>query len=112
MSKFSTRVKNLRSFVQLQFAIMKADKYHQIDGQRYYVMPYKNGKLMIFSKSSLKEWKREGCISKSSSVGSLERHCFYHTTYQNGNGVMDAADVLLREAIFYAWKSKLREEHK
>lgn len=110
MSKFLTRVKNLRSFIQLQFAIMQADERHQRDGDRYYVVPYKRGKLVIFSKKSLKEGKREKIFDPNSTVATLEKKCFYHTPYQNGSKAMDESEILLREAIFYAWKKKLREE--
>lgn len=112
MSKFIVRVKNLRSFIQLQSAIIKADRYHQLNGQRHYVMPFPDGKLVIFSKDSFKDWKRKGYLQKLSSVGSMERQCFYHTAYQNGNGAMDEDTILLREAVFYAWKKKLRIEKK
>ena len=78
--------KKIRAALRYNEAVRQADKEHRETGERYYVMPNGNGKLIIMDRSNFRRLKHKHYISHKCSVRDLESECFYCTPYRNGKG--------------------------
>lgn len=78
----------LRTILRLKYAIDRADEAHQKTGDRYYVLPGPNDKLIILNRRQFRSLKKQGRISHRARILDLQKECFYCTPYQNGVGAL------------------------
>ena len=64
-----------------RYAKKYADKRHEIDGKRYYVLPSGPSSLIVFNSIEMKELKSKGFINKGVKidVNALMHTAYYHT---------------------------------
>lgn len=90
-------------YLKLRKAIITADELHAKDGDRYYVMPGSDGKLIIMDRKNFKRLKLKHYIDQKVTLNDLRRECFYHTPYADGSDHMPAYVRKERAESYYAW---------
>lgn len=103
----------LHARLQLSQAVKLADKMHEADGGRYYVMPTfnrtKSGKrkhaLAVIDRANFRKLKQKHYISQRASVADLLRECFYHTPHRDGSGAIPKYKLEEKLAQYYRWRS-------
>lgn len=104
------------AYLQLREAIRKADKAHEEDRERYYVMPTfgTNGKptVVIMERRNFRKLKHKGYISSRASVRDLVQECFYFTPYANGDGFITPDFRKRKERQYYSWYKAALEASK
>lgn len=98
--------KKIKAETVYSLAVRKADNAHSENGERYYVMPSEDGRLVIVDRRNFRILKRKNYISKDASVADMQRECFYCTPYRNGNGEMPADIIALKHSAFLDWFAK------
>lgn len=92
--------KKIKAEIVYSLAVRKADNAHGENGERYYVMPSEDGRLVVVV------LKRKNYIPKDASVADMQRECFYCTPYRNGKGEMPADIIALKHSAFLDWFTK------
>lgn len=82
-----------------------ADNAHKQNGERYYVMPGYDRKLIIMDRRNFRLLKQKNYIPNKASVKHLELECFYCTPYKNGKGKLSKDDIASKRDQFYRWLS-------
>ena len=103
----------LHARLQLRQAVKLADKMHEADGERYYVMPSfnktKNGKrkhsLAVMDRANFRKLKQKHYIAQKTFVSDLIRECFYHTPYKDGSGKIPGGKLEEKRAQYFRWRS-------
>ena len=97
--------KRFRAALRLKEAIRQAEKAHQVNGQRYYVMPTSgtSGQLIIMDRANFRKLKQKRYINRSTFVSDLEQECFYCTAYRNGTGKLSSSDIQAKRQQYYSW---------
>lgn len=101
--------RKLSDYTRLYYAVKKADEIHARTGDRYYVMPGENGKLIIMNRFEFRKLKQKGYISRKASVDDLIRESFYFTPYQNGSGCITPKYESLKRKEYYSYMNSLRK---
>lgn len=91
-------------------AIRKADQAHASDGNRYYVMPSAEGKLLIVDRENFRILKSKHYISHQAKVKDLERECFYCTPYHNGTGELPPLLIAIKRKQYLDWYQATRKK--
>lgn len=97
------------AYLQLREAVNKADRAHEKDGERYYVMPTKNGKLVVLDRANFRTLKRKHYISYKATQRDMLNECFYFTPYRNGDGYITRDGLKKKTAQFYSWSDAMRK---
>ena len=80
-------IKKFKAFLRFREAVRRADAAHeQGDHRRYYVLPSKNGKLVIMDRKNFRELRRKRYIDRNITVRAVADHCLYHTPDAGGMG--------------------------
>lgn len=79
-----------RANVRLDYAIRKAEKAHKEYGERFYVMPDHNDRLIIMRRKGMRTLRRYGCMDPRVRVKDLVKESFYFTADGAGNCLSDA----------------------
>ena len=95
-------------YLKLRKAIITADELHAKDGDRYYVMPGSDGKLIIMDRKNFKRLKFKHYIDTSVNLNDVRRECFYHTPYANGSDPMPSYVRSIRADNYYQWAATQR----
>lgn len=95
--------KKLQAKVKIKRAIALADESHAKDGQRYYVMPTAEGKLIVMNRKSFRKLKLKKYISYKAMVADLEKESFYHTPYGNGTGAITDDTFKRKQKEYMFW---------
>lgn len=98
--------KKIKAEIVYSLAVRKADNAHSENGERYYVMPSEDGRLVVVDRRNFRILKRKNYISKDASVADMQRECFYCTPYRNGKGEMPAYIIALKHSTFLDWFAK------
>lgn len=93
----------IKASLMYREAIRKADRAHNSDGGRYYVMPSAEGKLLIMDKKNFRIFKRKHYISSKATVQDLVNECFYCTPYSNGTGELPPPAIALKRKQYLDW---------
>jgi hypothetical protein len=96
-------IRHFIDYLKLRKAINTADELHAKDGDRYYVMPGSDGKLVIMDRRNFKRLKLKHYINKNATLNDLRRECFYHTPYADGSDRMPAFVRKERAEAYYQW---------
>ena len=112
MNKFIFSVKNLfrinwyrylRDYLRLRAAIQTADEQHAKDGDRYYVLPSTDGKLLIIDRKDFKLLRRKHYIRQGTNLNDLRRCAFYYTPYPDGKDAITPDICRERADLYYQW---------
>ena len=98
--------KKIKAEIVYSLAVRKADNAHSENGERYYVMPSEDGRLVVVDRRNFSILKRKNYISKDASVADMQRECFYCTPYRYGKGEMPADIIALKRSAFLDWFAK------
>ncbi|MBR0264203.1 MAG: hypothetical protein IJQ60_10025 [Prevotella sp.] len=105
-------IQHFRDYLRLREAVNTADEHHAKDGDRYYVMPSLDGKLVIMDRKNFRLLKRKHYISQDVTLNQLRSECFYHTPYANGTDRMPAHIRKERAEKYYEWITTWRKAEK
>lgn len=94
--------KKIKAEIVYSLAVRKANNAHSEKGERYYVMPSEDGRLVVVDRRNFSILKR----NKDASVADMQRACFYCTPYRNGKGEMPADITALKHSAFLDWFAK------
>ena len=89
--------------LRLREAARKADKQHELFGNRFYVMPAADGRLIIMDKKNFRRLKHKHYISRDVSTADLMRECFYFTPFRNGDGFITNSQRQLKAKQYFDW---------
>lgn len=98
--------KKIKAEIVYSLAVRKADNAHSENGDRYYVIPSEDGRLVVVDRRNFRVLKRKNYIPKDASVADMQRECFYCTPYRNGKGEMPADIIALKHSAFLDWFAK------
>lgn len=98
--------KKIKAEIVYSLAVRKADNAHSENGERYYVMPSEDGRLVVVDRRNFRILKRKNYISKDASVADMQRECFYCTPYRNGKGGDVGRHLALKHSAFLDWFAK------
>lgn len=91
-------------------AIRKANRAHNSDGGRYYVMPSAEGKLIIMDRKNFRIFKRKQYISSKATVKDMLNECFYCTPYRNGTGELPPLVIAIKRKQYLGWYQATRKK--
>lgn len=106
------KIRKLIAYLRYREAVKQADKAHQETGERYYVMPYGDGKLIIVDRKNFRSLKNKHYIDHKVKVRDLLAECFYFTPYRNGNGYIDDVARKVKLESYYSYIDAVRETKK
>ncbi len=89
-------------------AVQKANDAHEGTGERYYVMPSTDGKLVVVDRRNFRLLKRKHYINQNANIGIMQKECFYCTPYRNGSGEMPDEVRVLKKAAYMDWVNRGR----
>lgn len=99
----------LRDLLRLRRAVEMADEAHESTGERYYVMPTTDGKMIITDRYNFRIMKKKGYISLEAKVMDLVKECFYCTPYRNGKEELPPDVVALKRRQYLSWARACRD---
>lgn len=94
------------------WAVKKADDAHEKTGERYYVLPSTNGKLIIMDRRNFRLLRRKKYIMPTANVNNMIGECFYCTPYRNGNGYLSKEGREQKLKQYYAYRDAMRNSKK
>lgn len=98
--------KRIKAEIAFLHAVKSAEEAHAETGERYYVVPSVDGKLVIADRKNFRALKRKHYIDSDATVAQMQKECFYCTPYRNGTGKMPGEVASLKRAAFLDWYSK------
>lgn len=78
--------KKFRAFLRFREAVKVADNAYQKSGQKHYVLPQVDGKLLVMDRKNFRGLRRKGYISRNVSLSLMASHCIYSTCDARGRG--------------------------
>ena len=107
-------IKKLIYTLRLNEAVRQANKAHQKNGHRYYVMPTSgnSGKLVIMDRYNFRKLKLKKYITHKAFVRDLEVECFYCTSYKNGMGALTKEAERQKRKNYFAWAEYVSKQRK
>jgi len=101
-----------KAYLQLREAVKKADEAHEEDGERYYVLPTNDGKLIVMDRKNFRILKKKHYINRNSNIRDLVEECFYCTPYRDGSMFLTEKAIEMKRQQFYSWKEAYRKMNK
>lgn len=98
----------MRDLLRLRRAVIMADKAHAGDGERYYVMPTADSKLIVIDRRNFRIMKQKHYINRNASVRDLADECFYCTPYRDGKGELPPDVLELKKRQYLVWSEICR----
>lgn len=99
-------------YLRYREAVKKADKAHAQTGERYYVMPTVNGKLIVMDRANFRIMKKKHYLNPNATVRDLINESFYMTPYRLGNGYLDKKGRRIKLLLYYSWCDAYRKKQK
>lgn len=106
--------RKFRAYLQLREAVRRADKAHQANGQRFYVLPTSDApkgkpQLVVIDRFNFRKLKHKGYIPQKATVRDLVAESFYFTPYANGNAFITAEFRKRKARQFFQWYEAVRK---
>lgn len=101
-------IKKFLAYLRLKEAIRIADKAHEENGKRYYVLP--NGrthKLIVTDRNNYRQLRHKGYYQNSAKMIDVKKASFYYTAHKNGEGKSTDELVNLKRMQYYHWVESL-----
>lgn len=102
----------LKAKLRFNEAVRKANKSFKETGNRHYVIPMSDGKLLVLDRPNFRKLKRKRYITHKAFIRDLERECFYCTPYKNGTGELSAEAVELKKKQYFSWLEEIAKSKK
>lgn len=99
----------LKSIIRLNYAIDKADRAHEKTGERYYVLPDHNNKLIILDRYHFRKLKKKGRLTYKANIFDMQRECFYCTAYKNGEGALNQKIIKVKRKMYLEYVQAMRD---
>ena len=94
----------MNAWLRYYVAVREADKAHENEGSRFYVVPKGDGtKLLIMDRRNFRRYKFKGYIDRRAKVMDLEKDCFYCTPYRDGSGGLPDEVVEMKKKLYWKW---------
>lgn len=87
-------------------AVRLAEDSHAKDGDRYYILPSGDGKLVVVDKMNFKRLRRKHYIGKNYTPSRLVDECFYYTANYHEGGMCDETRRKMMKS-YVKWISEL-----
>ncbi len=101
--------RRFKDYLQIREAVRQAENAYMKNGERYYVMPSGDGKLIIMDRKNFRKLKQKGYISRKAMVGDLVSESFYFTPYGNGNGYISEECRKAKLKSYFSWRESVRK---
>lgn len=101
-------IEKFLAYLRLKEAIRIADKAHEENGKRYYVLP--NGrthKLIVTDRNNYRQLRHKGYYQNSAKMIDVKKASFYYTAHKNGEGKSTDELVNLKRMQYYHWVESL-----
>lgn len=101
-------IEKFLAYLRLKEAIRIADKAHEENGKRYYVLP--NGrthKLIVTDRNNYRQLRHKGYYQNSAKMIDVKKASFYYTAHKNGEGKSTDELVDLKRMQYYHWVESL-----
>lgn len=101
------------AYLRLKEAVRIADKAHEENGKRYYVLP--NGrthKLLVTDRSNYRKLRHKGYYVNDAKMDDVNKASFYHTSHKNGEGKLSEGDMKVKMIRYYFWVESLKKSKK
>ena len=99
------------AYLRLKEAIRIADKAHEENGKRYYVIP--NGrthKLIVTDRNNYRQLRHKGYYQNSAKMIDVKNASFYYTAHKNGEGKSTDELIDLKRMQYYHWVESLKTQ--
>lgn len=97
--------KKIKAEIVYSLAVRKADNAHSENGERYYVMPSEDGRLVVVDRRNFRILKRKTTYLKMRPLPICKGVFLLHP-YRNGEGEMPADIIALKHSAFLDWFAK------
>ena len=101
-------IEKFLAYLRLKEAIRIADKAHEENGKRYYVLP--NGrthKLIVTDRNNYRQLRHKGYYQNSAKMIDVKKASFYYTAHKNGEGKSTDELFDLKRMQYYHWVESL-----
>ena len=88
--------------IKLNLAISKADYAFNSTGERFYVMPNYDGKLLIINRQMFRLWKRKHLLNQEETINRLMVTSFYFTPNKGGFR-LSQKDKDAKRRMYFKW---------
>ena len=109
MNFISKCMYRIKDYVLLNRAIDMADNARAKTGQRFYVMPSTDGKLVVMDRKNFRKLKQKNYIPRKANVDNLIMESFYFTSYGDGTGKLTKSFFNKKTESYYSWCDAIRE---
>lgn len=106
-------IKKFFAYLRLKEAIRIADKAHEENGRRYYVLP--NGrthKLLVTDRNNFRMLRHKGYYANDAKMVDAKKASFYYTAHKNGEGKSTDGIIDLKRMQYYNWAESLATNKK
>lgn len=101
-------IEKFLAYLRLKEAIRIADKAHEENGKRYYVLPNgKTHKLIVTDRNNYRQLRHKGYYHNSAKMIDVKKASFYYTAHKNGEGKSTDELVDLKRMQYYHWVESL-----
>ncbi len=101
-------IEKFLAYLRLKEAIRIADKAHEENGKRYYVLPNgKTHKLIVTDRNNYRQLRHKGYYQNSAKMIDVKKASFYYTAHKNGEGKSTDELVDLKRMQYYHWVESL-----
>lgn len=109
MMKF---LRELKSKMQFDKAVEQADKEYSKSRNRQYVVPDKDGKLIVMDRKNFRLLKRKSYMPAGMNTPTLMNASYYHTQDRGGNSPMSPEQVQKNKDSYVLWREQLYRARK
>lgn len=101
-----------KAYLRLREAVKKADNAHAETGERYYVIPAADEKLLVTDRKHFRILKQKGYIHRNRTVADLVAIAFYLTPYRNGSKALSPDYAIEKRKQYFRWVENCRKARK
>lgn len=101
--------KKLKDYLRLRAAINMADEAHRQTGNRNFVLPTMDGRLIVFDRKNFRVMKHKKYIGKDVTMLDVFRECFYFTPNKAEGFAMSPEELEAKKEVYYSWCKSIRK---
>ena len=103
---------HFRDYLRYNQAVKLADENHARSGERFYVMPAADCKLIVVDRKNFRIMKQKSYYTHKANVIDLIRESFYFTPYRDESRRISPDDAQRKLSEYYAWCNQCRKNRK
>lgn len=101
-----------KAYLRLREAVIKADKAHAENGDRFYVIPAANETLIVTDRKNFRILKQKSYIHRNCTVADLIAVSFYFTPYRDGSKAIAPDYAVEKREKYFRWVENCRKAKK